>query len=136
MDIQVIGSLGSDKKIVHDYYKLMTVDLMTLCMLSVFISAVASQDHGDQDEETNHKRYILYLILAGLVLFLLLAAFIIETLLSKSKRDESRVMEEERLKEKQKEKTQIESNFLNEQSANKANPLQQPIMEEHSRESG
>ncbi len=113
----------------------MTVGLKLACSLAL-ASFVSAQDHSDQDEETNHKRYILYLILGGLVLFLLLAAFIIETLLSKSKRDESRVMEEERLKERQKEKTQIESNFLNEQSNTKANPLQQPILEEHSRESG
>ena len=115
----------------------MSVDLIFTCSLFMLVRSVFSQDHNDQDEETNHKRYILYLILAGLVLFLLLAAFIIETLLSKSKRDESRVMEEERLKEKQKEKTQIESNFLNEHSNTKANPLQQPILEErNSRESG
>ena len=114
----------------------MTIDHIFLCTPFLLAAFASCQEHSDQDEETNHKRYILYLILAGLILFLLLAAFIIETLLSKSKRDESKVMEEERLKEKQKEKTQIESNFLNENSNNKANPLREPIIEEHSRESG
>jgi len=69
------------------------------------------------------------MILGGLILFLILAAFIIETLLSKSKRDESKQIEKIKQKEQHREATQIESRVYYEPSNVKRDSLRSPIFE-------
>lgn len=87
---------------------------------------------GD-DNET--KKYILWFILGGLLLFLLLAAFIIETLLSRSKKDERSQIERLKQREQYREATQIESNVIYDQNnTTRKDQIREPIFEEDERE--
>lgn len=87
------------------------------------------------DEDHEKKKYILWFIFGGLLLFLVLAAFIIETLLSKSKRDESKQNEKIKQRDQRREVTQIESNVIYDQNTTrKDNTIRQPIFEEDERE--
>ena len=97
------------------------------------ISYVLCDDSGDHDQ----KKYVLYLILGGLILFLMLAACLIEKMLSQSKREEKRNIEIEKMREKEKEKTQIESNFIVDNTNinnTRDKMLREPIMEDVSGE--
>jgi len=103
-----------------------------LSVLVMIMHGAKCEDVADTQEEQQKKTYILYIILGGLICFLVLAAFIIETLLSKSKRDESKKNEQEKLREQYKEKTQIESNIMWEPSTIKKDGVAEPIYEENS----
>ena len=106
---------------------------LELVAVQVIVTSVRAQ--GDSDDDRKHKKYILYFILIGLILFLVLTAFIIETLLSKSKKNENRIVKQEQLRNQFKEKTQIESHIYYEPSNakrdNTVNHLKQPIFEEN-----
>lgn len=98
-------------------------------------SLQASADE-DTDNEDNKKKYVLWLILGGLILFLVLAAFIIETLLSRSKREEIEYNEQVRQQEEVPEKTQIESRVIEDSQSGgtpvKENTIREPLMEQNS----
>lgn len=97
-------------------------------------SLQSTSDDDNTDDDDNKKKYVLWLILGGLVLFLILAAFIIETFLSKSKRDEVEHNQLVRQQEEIPEKTQIESRVLDDSQTpgNKDNMIRQPLMEQNS----
>lgn len=84
----------------------------------------------DQGDNNDSKKYILWIILGSLVAFLVLAAFIIELLLSKSKKNEKKDIERQVRREKLKEKTQIESDMMFDHSGTRRGQIREAVFEE------
>lgn len=82
------------------------------------------------DGDSDSKKYMLWIILGSLVGFLLLAAFVIELLLSRSKKNERTDQERLKRREQQAERTQIESNVLYDYSNTKKEDVRHAIIEE------
>lgn len=83
-----------------------------------------------EENDNDSKKYMLWIVLGSLVGFLMLAAFVIELLLSRSKKNERKEKERIKRKEQQPEQTQIESNMLYDHSTTRKDDIRQVIKEE------